>query len=390
MEKAFDNDKYVKIQAEQILSRIKQFDNKLYLEFGGKLFDDYHASRVLPGFKPDSKIQMLSRLKDKTEFVIVANANDIQSNKIRNDLSITYESEVLRLIDNFHSIGLEKGSVVINQFENQSNAISFIRKLKNLGYKVYKFYKIDGYPFNVDYILSEKGFGKNDFIITEKPLVVVTAPGPGSGKMSTCLSQLYNEHKRNIKAGYAKYETFPIWNLPLTHPVNLAYEAATADLNDINMIDQFHMEAYNVLAVNYNRDIEVFPILKTIFERIYGTSPYKSPTDMGVNMAGFCIVNDEIACKASKDEIIRRYLDSIVKVKLGKFNETAENKIFSIIKQLNINIEDRKCVAEANKRSKKENVNVMAIELADGTVITGKSSKLLRAPAAAVINALTF
>lgn len=388
MEKAFDNDKYVKIQAEQILSRIKQFDNKLYLEFGGKLFDDYHASRVLPGFKPDSKIQMLSRLKDKTEFVIVANANDIQSNKIRNDLSITYESEVLRLIDNFHSIGLEKGSVVINQFENQSNAISFIRKLKNLGYKVYKFYKIDGYPFNVDYILSEKGFGKNDFIITEKPLVVVTAPGPGSGKMSTCLSQLYNEHKRNIKAGYAKYETFPIWNLPLTHPVNLAYEAATADLNDINMIDQFHMEAYNVLAVNYNRDIEVFPILKTIFERIYGTSPYKSPTDMGVNMAGFCIVNDEIACKASKDEIIRRYLDSIVKVKLGKFNETAENKIFSIIKQLNINIEDRKCVAEANKRSKKENVNVMAIELADGTIITGKSSKLLRAPAAAIINAL--
>lgn len=388
MQKAFDNDKYVEIQAEQILKRIAMFDNKLYLEFGGKLFDDYHASRVLPGFLPDAKIQMLRKIKDQTEFLIVANANDIQSNKIRNDLSITYESEVLRLIDSFNALGLQTGNIVITQYENQTNANIFIKKLNNLGYKVYKQYFIDGYPFNTEEILSENGFGKNDFVETTKPLVVVTAPGPGSGKMSTCLSQLYNEHKRGIKAGYAKYETFPIWNLSLHHPVNLAYEAATADLNDVNMIDQFHLDAYGKLAVNYNRDIEVFPVLKAIFEKIYGESPYKSPTDMGVNMAGFCIVDDEIAIQASKNEIIRRYLDSVVKVKLGKFSENAENKIFSIMKQLNIHVSDRKCVLEAINKAKAENVNVMAIELEDGTIITGKSSKLLRAPAAAILNAL--
>ncbi len=385
---AFDNDKYVQIQAEHILQRIKQFDNKLYLEFGGKLFDDYHASRVLPGFMPDSKIKMLSELKNKSEFVIVANAKDIQSNKIRGDIGISYESEVIRLIKTFKSFGLKTGSVVISRFDNQPNVLSFIIKLTNMGYKVYKHYKIDDYPFNIDRILSDDGFGKNEYIETTKPLVIITAPGPGSGKMATCLSQLYNEFKRGINAGYAKYETFPIWNLPLKHPVNLAYEAATADLNDVNMIDPFHLEAYNTLSVNYNRDIEVFPVLKTIFERIYGTSPYKSPTDMGVNMAGNCIIDDDAAIEASKSEIIRRYLDAIVKTKLGKFNSSAVDKISVIMNYLDLDVSNRLCVNEARKKEEKTKKQAFAIELNDGVLVSGKETNVLSAPAACLINAL--
>ncbi|MCR5422613.1 MAG: DUF1846 domain-containing protein [Bacilli bacterium] len=385
---AFDNNKYIKIQSEHILERIKQFDNKLYLEFGGKMFDDYHASRVLPGFMPDSKIQMLKEIKNKIEFVIVANANDIQKNKVRNDIGITYESEVLRLINTFKSFGLKTGSIVISFYENQANANSFITKLQNMGYRVYKHYRIAGYPVDVDNILSDNGFGKNDFIETTKPLVVVTAPGPGSGKMATCLSQLYNEYKHGVKAGYAKYETFPIWNIPLKHPVNLAYEAATADLNDVNMIDPFHLEAYNELTVNYNRDIEVFPVLKTIFERIYGTSPYKSPTDMGVNMAGNCIIDDEAAIEASKNEILRRYFDAIVKVKLGKFPASAVDKIKVIMNQLGLNEDMRKCVTAAFEKQEKTGKRAFAIELQDGTIVSGKETKLLSAPAACLINAL--
>lgn len=385
---AFDNELYVKIQSEHILERINNFDNKLYLEFGGKMFDDFHASRVLPGFMPDSKIQVFKKIKDQTEYVIVANANDIQSNKIRNDIGITYESEVIRLIELFKEIGIKDGSVVISQFDNQPNANAFITRLTNMGHKVYRHYNIQDYPFNVEHVISEEGFGKNDYIETKKPLVVVTAPGPGSGKMATCLSQLYHEYKRGIKAGYAKYETFPIWNIPLNHPVNLAYEAATADLNDVNMIDPFHMEAYNKIAVNYNRDIEVFPVLKTMFEKIYGESPYQSPTDMGVNMAGYCIVNNDEAIKASKDEIIRRYLDSIVKVKLGKFKPSSVDKITVIMKQLDIDVSSRKCVEAARIKGEQTNDHAFALELADGSIITGKNSRLLRAPSAAIINAL--
>ncbi len=390
MKIAFDNERYIKIQAEQILKRINQFDNKLYLEIGGKLFDDYHASRVLPGFLPDSKITMLKELKDQTEFVIVANANDIQSNKIRNDTAITYENEVLRLIELFTKMGLVKGSVVISRYDHQTNADSFIIKLKNMGHKVYKHYLIEGYPHHTDFVLSDEGFGKNEYIETTMPLILVTAPGPGSGKMATCLSQLYLEHQRGIQAGYAKFETFPIWNIPLQHPVNLAYEAATADLNDINMLDPYHLNAYNKVAVNYNRDIEVFPVLKAIFERIYGTSPYQSPTDMGVNMAGFCIVDEEVTKEACKQEIIRRHLDSIVKNKSGKFPDSAVDKTFSIMKQLDASIQDRACVQAAHDKFEEEKVTITSIQLHDGTIITGKSSKLLRSPSAALINALKY
>ena len=388
MKQAFDNNQYIKIQSERILERIKQFDNKLYLEFGGKMFDDYHASRVLPGFMPDSKIQMLKEIKNKIEFVIVANANDIQKNKVRNDIGITYESEVLRLINTFKSFGLKTGSVVISFYENQPNADSFITRLTNMGYRVYKHYRIDGYPVDVDNILSDNGFGKNDFIETTKPLVVVTAPGPGSGKMATCLSQLYNEYKHGIKAGYAKYETFPIWNIPLKHPVNLAYEAATADLNDVNMIDPYHLEAYGELTVNYNRDIEVFPVLKTIFERIYGSSPYQSPTDMGVNMVGNCIIDNDAAIEASKDEIIRRYLDAIVKVKLGKFKPSAVDKIKVLMNQLELSIDMRPCVKASLDKKEKTGKKAVAIELPDKTIVTGKETTLLSAPAACFINTL--
>ena len=385
---AFDNNLYVKIQAENILKRIEQFDNKLYLEFGGKLFDDYHASRVLPGFMPDSKVQMLSEIKNKTEFIIVANAKDIQSNKIRNDNGITYESEVIRLTKVFKSYGIKTGSIVVTRYDNQPNVNSFIIKLTNMGFPVYKHYHIDGYPFNVDHILSDEGFGKNEFVETTKPLVIVTAPGPGSGKMATCLSQMYNEEKRGVKAGYAKYETFPIWNLPLKHPVNLAYEAATADLNDVNMIDPYHLQEYNTLTVNYNRDIEVFPVLKTIFERFYGYSPYKSPTDMGVNMAGYSIIDDEAACIASKDEIIRRYLDALVKVKLGKFSSSAVDKITVIMKELDISVDNRPCVNAAKLKEEKSQKPAVAMELNDGTIICGRETKILSASAACLINAI--
>ena len=385
---AFDNELYIKIQSEKILERIKKFDNKLYLEFGGKMFDDYHASRVLPGFKPDVKIKTILEIKNKTEFLIVANAKDIQTNKIRSDIGITYENEVLRLIKQFKSFGLKTGSIVISRYDGQANVDIFITKLQNMGYKVYKHYNIDGYPFDIDHILSDNGFGKNEYIETTKPLILVTAPGPGSGKMATCLSQLYHELKRGIKAGYAKYETFPIWNIPLKHPVNLAYEAATADLDDLNMIDPFHLEAYNELAVNYNRDIDVFPVLKTIFEKIYGRSPYLSPTDMGVNMTGNCIINDENAIDAAKAEIIRRYLDSKVKHKLGKFSSNTVAKIKVIMNHLELDENMRPCVQAAKEEEQTKKVPSMAMELMDGTIVTGKESSLLSAPAACVINAL--
>lgn len=306
MKQGFSNEKYLKMQSEHIQERIAKFDNKLYLEFGGKLFDDFHASRVLPGFEPDSKLKMLLKLKDQAEIVIVISAKDIEKNKVRGDLGITYDSDVLRLIDEFRSQGLFVGSVVITQMTNDDSTKLFRRRLKQAGIPVYKHYNIDGYPSNIPHIVSDAGFGKNDYIITKRPLVIVTAPGPGSGKMATCLSQLFHEHKRGIRAGYAKYETFPIWNIPLRHPVNLAYEAATADLNDVNMIDPYHLEAYGITTVNYNRDVEIFPVLNAMFERIYGESPYKSPTDMGVNMAGNCIIDDEICQEASRQEIIRR------------------------------------------------------------------------------------
>ena len=334
---AFDNAKYLKLQSEHILERIGSFDNKLYLEFGGKLFDDHHASRVLPGFRPDSKLKMLMELKDKAEIVIAVCASDIEKNKIRSDMGITYDVEVLRLIDAFRDCGMYVGSVVITQYANQSAADSFKAMLEHLGIRVFVHYIIPGYPNNIPLIVSDEGLGKNEYIETTRPLVVITAPGPGSGKMATCLSQLYHEHKRGVKAGYAKFETFPIWNLPLKHPVNLAYEAATADLNDINMIDPFHLEAYGETTVNYNRDVEIFPVLNAMFERILGKSPYKSPTDMGVNMVGYCICDDECAKQASVDEILRRYYKAKVdyvkaipaRILFIKFRSSCRRPIFS-------------------------------------------------------------
>lgn len=385
---AFDNDKYLKLQSEEILKRVAQFDNKLYLEFGGKLFDDFHAARVLPGFLPDSKLKMLLTLKEKVEVIIVINATDIETNKIRNDLNINYESEVLRLIDAFRASELYVGSVCISQFKAIPSVLSFKQKLNNLGIKTYLHYRIDGYPHDTTKIISEEGFGKNDYIETSRPIVVVTAPGPGSGKMATCLSQLYHENKRHIKAGYAKYETFPVWNLPLKHPINLAYEAATADLNDINMIDPYHLESYQEVTVNYNRDVEIFPVLKAIFEAIYGRSPYKSPTEMGVNMAGFAISNEDIAIKASKDEIIRRYLHSLVDLRNGKVNNETVDRIAAIMRQLNISVDDRKCVKKAIDKANETGSVAMALELADGYIVDGKTSDLLSAPAALILNAL--
>ena len=347
MNKAFDNDMYLKLQSEKILERVTTFGDKLYLEFGGKLFDDYHASRVLPGFEPDSKLKMLLTLKEKVEVVIVISSLDIQKNKIRSDLNINYESEVLRLIDAFRASELYVGSVCISQYQAIPQVESFKQKLNNLGIKTYIHYHIDGYPHDINKVISNEGFGKNEYIHTERPIVVVTAPGPGSGKMATCLSQLYHENIRGIKAGYAKYETFPVWNLPMKHPINLAYEAATADLNDVNMIDPYHLEHYNTLAVNYNRDVEIFPVLKSIFEAIYGDSPYKSPTDMGVNMVGYAISNEEIAIKASKNEIIRRYLNSLIELRNGKYTQESVDKIALIMRQLDINVNDRPCVKRA-------------------------------------------
>lgn len=388
MKTGFDNEKYLRMQSEKIRERIAMFDNKLYLEFGGKLFDDYHASRVLPGFEPTSKLQMLLQLSEHAEIVIAINADDIEKNKVRGDLGITYDEDVLRLIDIFRSYGLYVGSVVLTQYYGQSHADSFKARLEQIGIPVYRHYRIEGYPKNISLIVSEDGYGKNDYIQTSRPLVVVTAPGPGSGKMATCLSQLYHEHKRGIRAGYAKFETFPIWNLPLSHPVNLAYEAATADLNDVNMIDSFHLSAYGISTVNYNRDIEIFPVLNAMFERIFGKSPYKSPTDMGVNMAGYCIVDDEACCEASRQEIIRRYYESLIRKADLEATQDELFKIEFLLQQLSIKPEDRACAAAANAETRKRGVTCAAIELPDGYVVTGKTSALLGPCSAVILNSL--
>ncbi len=388
MKIGFDNEKYLKMQSEHIRERIGKFDNKLYLEFGGKLFDDFHASRVLPGFKPDSKLKMLLQLKDQAEIVIVISAEDIETNKIRGDYGITYDLDVLRLMDAFSETGLLVGSVCITKYNAQPGADAFMEKLKNLGIKSYKHYRIPGYPSDVERIVSDEGYGKNEYIETERPLVVITAPGPGSGKMAACLSQLYHEHKRGIKAGYAKFETFPIWNLPLKHPVNMAYEAATADLNDVNMIDPFHLEAYGVTTVNYNRDVEIFPVLNAMFEQILGESPYKSPTDMGVNMAGNCIIDDEICRQASNQEIIRRYYTCLCDLKRGKDCSADKYKLELIMKQSGLTAENRPVVGAALKREEATCHPATSIELLDGTLVTGKTTDLLGASAAVLLNSL--
>ncbi|MBO5608280.1 MAG: DUF1846 domain-containing protein [Treponema sp.] len=387
MKTGFDNDKYLKIQSEHIKERIAKFGDKLYLEFGGKLFDDYHASRVLPGFQPDSKLKMLMQLADYAEIVIVISAVDIEKNKVRSDLGITYDKDVLRLRDEFQSRGLMVGSVVITHYKGQEAAKAFRSRLKKMNIKTYYHYTIEGYPSNVALIDSDEGYGKNDYIETTRPLVVVTAPGPGSGKMATCLSQLYHENKRGIKAGYAKFETFPIWNLPLKHPVNMAYEAATADLNDVNMIDPFHLDAYGKTTVNYNRDIEIFPVLNAIFEGIYGKNPYKSPTDMGVNMAGYCIFDDDACCEASKQEIIRRYYNALNQLAEGKSSENEVQKIELLMKQAKITTADRKVTEAAKERGAKSRCPAAAIELQDGTIITSETSELLGTSAALILNA---
>ena len=382
----FDNDKYIKMQSEHILERINYFGGKLYLEFGGKLFDDYHASRVLPGFRPDSKINMLMQLKEDAEIVIAINSADIEKNKVRGDLGITYDVDVLRLIDAFRNCGLYVGSVVMTRFAEQPSAVAYGKKLQSLGIKVYHHYSIPGYPADIPLIVSDEGYGKNDYIETERKLVVVTAPGPGSGKMATCLSQLYHDNKRGIKSGYAKFETFPIWNLPLKHPVNMAYEAATADLNDVNMIDPFHLDAYGVKTVNYNRDVEVFPVLNAIFRQILGESPYKSPTDMGVNMAGNCIFDDEAVSEASKEEIIRRYYAALVNRRNGVGTDDEVLKIKLIMEQAGISLEQRRVVAAANVKAELTGAPATAAELPDGRIVTGKTSALLGASSALLLN----
>ncbi len=388
MRTGFDNDKYLSMQSQHIKERIAQFGGKLYLEFGGKLFDDFHASRVLPGFKPDSKINMLTQLKEQAEIVIAINSGDIEKNKVRGDLGITYDVDVLRLIDAFHSYGLYVGSVVLTRYSGQPSVDAYIKKLDSLGIKVYKHYPIEGYPYNIATIVSDDGFGKNDYIETSRELVVVTAPGPGSGKMATCLSQLYHENKRGIKAGYAKFETFPIWNIPLKHPVNIAYEAATADLDDINMIDPFHLEAYGETTINYNRDVEVFPVLNAMFEKINGTSPYKSPTDMGVNMAGNCIVDDDCVRKAACDEIIRRYYKALCDKRKGNVGIEVINKIELLMKQAEIDTSYRAVVKAAVDRDNETGGPAAALELNDGRIITGKTSDLLGASSSVLLNAL--
>ena len=390
MKKGFDNDKYLQMQSEHIRERIAQFDNKLYLEFGGKLFDDYHASRVLPGFQPDSKLQMLLQLKDQAEVVIVISAEDIISNKIRGDYGITYDLDVLRLIDAFQEVGLYVGSVCVTKYAAAPEVEAFEKRLNGLGIRTFRHYKIPGYPNDVARIVSDEGYGKNDYIETQRPLVVITAPGPGSGKMATCLSQLYHEYKRGVKAGYAKFETFPIWNIPLKHPVNLAYEAATADLNDVNMIDPFHLEAYGVTTVNYNRDIEIFPVVNAMFELIAGKSPYKSPTDMGVNMAGNCIVDDEVCREASRKEILRRYFKCLCEQKItGTVKETERYKLELLMNQADLTVGQREVEKQAHARSESTGgAPAAAIELPDGTVVTGKTGPLLGAASSALLNAL--
>lgn len=386
--KGFDNAKYLEMQSAKILERIAMFGGKLYLEFGGKLFDDYHASRVLPGFEPDSKIKMLSQLKDQAEILIVINSSDIEKNKQRSDLGITYDVDVLRLIDIFKERDFFVGSVVLTKFKYQPSAIAFQKRLEMRGIKVYRHYPIDGYPSEVEKIVSDDGYGKNEYVVTTRPLVVVTAPGPGSGKMATCLSQLYHENKRGVKAGYAKYETFPIWNLPLNHPVNIAYEAATADLNDMNMIDPFHLEAYGEMAVNYNRDIEIFPVLSAMLEKVLGKSPYKSPTDMGVNMAGHCIIDKDVVFSASKQEVIRRYYSALLEVRKGNIGKEVISKIEVLMQKLLISINDRAVVKYALDKAKATGEPACALQLPNGKIVTGKTGNLMGSSAAALLNAL--
>lgn len=386
MKIGFDNDKYQSIQSEHIKERISQFDGKLYLELGGKLFDDHHASRVLPGFLPDSKLRMFQKINDSIEIVIVISATDIEKNKKRADLGITYDEDVLRLRGEFQCRGFMVGSVVITHWGGQPAAVAFKQRLERLGIRTYCHYLIEGYPHNVELIASDEGFGKNDYVETERPLVIVTAPGPGSGKMAVCLSQLYNENKRGVRAGYAKFETFPVWNLPLKHPVNIAYEAATADLNDVNMIDPFHLEAYNKIAINYNRDIEIFPVLNALFEGIYGTNPYKSPTDMGVNMVGFCISDDDVCVEASKNEIIRRYYAATNKLALGACNDAEIKKIQLLMQQAKISTDFRRVTTAAKGRLNETGHTSAAIELQDGTIISANSSPLLGCSAALILN----
>ncbi len=388
MRNGFDHDLYASLQSMRILERIERFGGKLYLEFGGKLFDDQHASRVLPGFHPDSKVRMLLTLRDQAEIIVVINANDIEKNKVRGDLGITYDADVLRLIDAFRAIGLKSDAVVITRYDGQAQANAFRRRLKALGVRVYLHYPIAGYPSDVSLIVSDKGYGKNDHVETVRPLVLVTAPGPGSGKMAVCMSQLYQDHQRGIKAGYAKFETFPIWNLPLKHPVNVAYEAATADLNDVNMIDPFHLEAYGATTVNYNRDIEVFPVLLRIFERIWGESPYRSPTDMGVNMAGKCITDEEAVCAAAKQEVIRRYYATLCDIRKGLREEEEAEKLRILMRQLDLTDEDRPVIGAARRRAEQTGAPAAAIRLPSGEIVTGKTSALLGASAAMLLNAL--
>lgn len=387
MKKAFDNDKYIKLQSEKIEERISHFD-KLYMEFGGKLFDDSHASRVLPGFLPDSKLRMLYNLKDLCEIIITINANDIENNKIRGDNETSYDAETIRLKEAFEDYGFLVNGIIITQFDNQPKAVKYQKYLDNLGIASYKTYDIQGYPNNIDHIISKDGFGKNERVKTTRPLVVITGPGPGSGKMATCLSQMYLDHEAGINAGYAKFETFPIWNLALKHPVNMAYEAATANLDDVNMIDPYHLDAYGELAVNYNRDVEAFPILKKMFEKIMGSCPYKSPTDMGVNMVGFCIEDEEEAKRASKEEIIRRYYNTLVDFRYAKESYHAVEKIEMLMSQLEISPEDRTVAVKAREKAKKTGKEAFAIRLETGEIITGKKSDLLSAPSAAILNAL--
>ena len=384
----FDNEQYIKTQSTHIQERIAKFGGKLYLEFGGKLYDDYHAARVLPGFQPDSKLRMLLQLKDMVEVVIAINADDIEKNKVRGDLGITYDRDVIRLIDVFRDFGLYVSSVVLTRYNDQILAKAFQARLETMGVKVYHHYAIEGYPANISHIVSDEGYGKNEFIETSRELVVVTAPGPGSGKLATCMSQLYHEHKRGIKAGYAKFETFPVWNLPLNHPVNLAYEAATADLSDVNMLDPFHLEAYGVTTVNYNRDVEAFPVLVAMFERILGTCPYKSPTDMGVNMVGNCIIDDEVTREASCQEILRRYYTALCDQKQGKAEDSQILKLELLMKKAGVSEEDRRVVAPALAKAEQTGLPAAAIELPDGQILTGKTSDLLGAAAALLLNAL--
>ena len=384
----FDNEKYLQMQSQHIQERIAQFGGKLYLEFGGKLYDDNHASRVLPGFQPDSKLRMLLQLKDQVEMVIAINADDIEKNKIRGDLGITYDRDVIRLIGIFRDFGLYVSSVVLTRFHGQTLATAFQSRLEGMGIRVYHHYSIEGYPANTSFVVSEEGFGKNEYIETTRSLVVVTAPGPGSGKLATCLSQVYHENKRGIQAGYAKFETFPIWNIPLNHPVNLAYEAATADLNDVNMIDPFHLDAYGLTTVNYNRDVEAFPVLEALFEKIMGTCPYKSPTDMGVNMAGNCIFDDEAVKAASRQEIIRRYYVAMCDLKQGKCGEEVVRKLELLMRKANVTPEERTTVAPALEREAQTGDAAAAMELPDGTIVTGRTSDLLGASSALLLNAL--